>query len=72
MNHRKGCPLLLLIIGLLFTSLPCQAGETEQQLLQQGNEAYSRGDYPRAISHYQQLTATAGFSASVITVIPRV
>jgi hypothetical protein len=66
MNHRKGCPLLLLIICLLLTSLPCRAGETEQQLLQLGNEAYSRGDYPGAISHYQQLTATAGFSASVL------
>ncbi len=66
MNHRKWCPFLLLIIGLLHSSLSCRAGEMEDRLLQQGNEAYSRGEYSQAISHYRQLTATAGFSASVL------
>jgi tetratricopeptide (TPR) repeat protein len=66
MTSRKWCPLAVLLLCLLLPSLPCRAGEAEQQLLQQGNEAYSRGDYPQAIGHYQQLIATAGFSAPVL------
>ncbi len=66
MNHRQWWPLLVLVVGLLLSSLPGRAGGTEEQLLQQGNEAYSRGDYPQAIGHYRQLTASAGFSAPVL------
>jgi tetratricopeptide (TPR) repeat protein len=58
---------MALVIGLvLLSGAPCHAGGAEEQLLQQGNEAYSRGDYDQAIADFQQLTATAGFSPSVL------
>lgn len=66
MTSRQWFPLAVLLLCLLLPGLPCRAGDGERQLLQQGNEAYSRGEYPRAIEYYQQLTATAGFSASVL------
>ncbi|MDK9705462.1 MAG: tetratricopeptide repeat protein [Desulforhopalus sp.] len=43
----------------------CAAGN-EETLFQQGNEAYSRGDYAQAIARYEELTASAGLSPAVL------
>ena len=59
--------ILLISLGILcfHPAISC-AGTTEDNLLQQGNEAYSRGEYDQAIVYYQELTASAGLSASVL------
>lgn len=41
-------------------------GQSENQLFQQANEAYSRQEYDQAITHYEQLTQDTGFSAAVL------
>jgi len=51
---------------LLCRSALSQAGAGEEQLFQQGNEAYSRGDYQQAIARYEELTAAVGFSSGVL------
>lgn len=60
--------LLHLFIVSIFCITPVIsfAGESENQLLQQGNEAYSRKAYDQAIARYEELTDRAGFSASVL------
>jgi hypothetical protein len=55
------------MLSLLFCrSAPSQAGASEEQLFQQGNEAYSHGDYQQAIVRYEELTTAAGFSSAVL------
>jgi tetratricopeptide (TPR) repeat protein len=67
MNGWKVCHILLFIIYLLlYQSAVCQAGGNEETLFQQGNEAYSRGDYEQAIAHYEELSAAAGLSPGVL------
>ena len=56
-------PILLAILLLSATAV---LGTVEDSLFQEGNEAYSRGDYAQAISKYQQITETAGYSPSVL------
>jgi len=53
---------------LAVLSLPAisTAQTTEDTLLQRGNEAYSRGNYEKAIEDYKQLTDQSGFSAPVL------
>jgi tetratricopeptide (TPR) repeat protein len=57
-------PVIFGIIGLL-PVMPV-AGESPDLLLQQANEAYSRGEYDQAIARYEQLTESAGYSAAVL------
>jgi tetratricopeptide (TPR) repeat protein len=67
MNGQRLCGILLIVVGLLlWQSIPGRAGGNEEQLFQQGNEAYSRGDYEQAISHYEELISSAGFSPAVL------
>ncbi len=67
MNGLKFCHMFLFAISLLLcqSSIGRAAGN-EEQLFQQGNEAYSRGDYEQAIARYEELTATTGFSPAVL------
>lgn len=67
MNHtgfRFSFSILLAILLLSATAI--LAGTVEDSLFQEGNEAYSRGDYAQAISKYEQITETAGYSPSVL------
>lgn len=57
-------PMRLLLI--LFLSTTVFAGTAEDSLFQEGNEAYSRGDYTEAILKYEQITETAGYAPSVL------
>ncbi len=58
--------LAILLANLLLSATAVLAGTVENGLFQQANEAYSRGDYAQAISKYEQITATAGYSPSVL------
>ncbi|MGW8193347.1 MAG: tetratricopeptide repeat protein [Desulforhopalus sp.] len=42
------------------------AATSKEQLFQQGNEAYSRGDYTAAIDDYEQITRLSGYSPGVL------
>jgi hypothetical protein len=67
MNCRKICCILLILIGcLLRQSSFSQASGNEEHLFQQGNEAYSHGDYGQAIAHFEELVAVAGLSPAVL------
>lgn len=61
-----------LVIALVFCLLALlrwpviAAGETGDTLMQQGNAAYSRGDYDQAIASYTKLIDQAGLSAPVL------
>ncbi|MGB3224512.1 MAG: tetratricopeptide repeat protein [Desulforhopalus sp.] len=55
---------LLLILFLSTTAV--FAGTAEDSIFQEGNEAYSRGDYAEAILKYEQITETAGYASSVL------
>ncbi len=57
--------MLAVMLLAIAAALPALAGTTENSLFQQGNEAYSRGDYSQAISKYQQITETMGYSPAV-------
>jgi hypothetical protein len=63
-SFRLIFPILLTI--LLLSATAVLAGKVEDNLFQEANEAYSRGDYAQAISKYQQITDTAGYSPSVL------
>ncbi|MFH0782715.1 MAG: tetratricopeptide repeat protein [Pseudomonadota bacterium] len=61
------CTILLIILSLLLCkSTPGRAGAGEDLLFQQGNEAYSRGDYQQAIARYEELVSSAGLSPAVL------
>lgn len=66
--NRTGLPLLVtsLLLVLVLSVAAAGAETMPDQLFQQANEAYSRGDYPKAIDKYRQLTAVAGYSPSVL------
>ncbi len=67
MNGRNFCSILLMITSLLlWQSLEIRASTSEEQLFQQGNEAYSRGDHEQAIARYEELVAAAGLSPAVL------
>ncbi len=57
----------LLVTSLLLCQAPSgQATTNEELLFQQGNEAFSRGDYDQAIARYEELITAAGFSPAVL------
>ena len=60
--------ILPILLGvLLWQTFSAWATEKDEaQLFQQGNEAYSRGDYQQAIAFYEELTALSGYSMSVL------
>ncbi|MGB3210657.1 MAG: tetratricopeptide repeat protein [Desulforhopalus sp.] len=58
--------LPILLVGLLLSATAGNADTAVEKLFREGNEAYSRGDYAQAISKYEQITATAGYSPSVL------
>ncbi|MFW2368748.1 MAG: tetratricopeptide repeat protein [Desulforhopalus sp.] len=46
-----------------------EAGTTDsgiEELFQQGNEAYSRGDYASAVASYEKITGISGYSPGVL------
>lgn len=56
-----------LFIATLFSSVViCFAKNNVGELFNQGNEAYSRGDYDEAISSFSAIIETAGYSPSVL------
>jgi hypothetical protein len=55
-------PLLL----VLFSATALFGATAEENLFQEANAAYSRGDYAQAIEKYRQITTTSGFSPSVL------
>lgn len=57
---------MLLLLAILFSATVILAGTAEDNLFQEGNEAYSRGDYAEAILKYEQITETAGYAPSVL------
>lgn len=57
---------VLCLLAFLWLPAISAAGAAEDTLLQQGNEAYSRGNYEEAIAGYEQLIDQAGFSAPVL------
>jgi tetratricopeptide (TPR) repeat protein len=57
-------PIISAIVILSATAI--FAGTFEDGLFQEGNEAYSRGDYAKAISKFEQITETAGYSPAVL------
>ncbi len=64
-NLHRILPILLGL--LLWQTFAAWAAEKDgAQLFQQGNEAYSRGDYQQAITLYEELTASSGYSPSVL------
>lgn len=67
-NIRVFVTILLnvLIIFLLLSATAVLAGTVENNLFQEANEAYSRGDYGQAIVKYEQITETAGYAPSVL------
>ncbi len=68
MTGNRLCTILLLLLLslLLWQVTPGRAGAGEEQLFQQGNEAYSRGDFDQAITRYQELLTSAGLSPTVL------
>ncbi len=59
-------PFSILLILLTLSASAAFAGPIENSLFQDANEAYSRGDYDQAISKYEQITTTSGYSPSVL------
>jgi len=69
MKYRGSCFLLLFLTMLTmlhWSAGTAAAGTVEEGLFQEGNEAYSRGDYAGAIDKYQQIITTAGYSPGVL------
>lgn len=60
------CYFSILLTILLLSATAVLAGKVEDNLFQEANEAYSRGDYDQAISKYLKITETAGYSTSVL------
>lgn len=63
-RFRYFLPVILCIAG--FLPMISVADESPDLLLQQANEAYSRGEYDQAIARYEQLSQSAGYSATVL------
>ncbi len=57
---------ILFFFSLLLPTLIQAAAADDAELFQQGNEAYSRGDYEQAISLFETITQSSGFSAQVL------
>lgn len=66
MNGRKLVHILLIVTSLLLWQNASSQASSKEQLFQQGNEAYSHGDYTQAIAQYEELTATFGLSPAVL------
>lgn len=67
MKRNLFCRILLIVLALVLWQNGTGYGVgNEEALFQQGNEAYSRGDYTQAIAHYEELTASAGLSPAVL------
>ena len=66
MNGREFVHILLIVTSLLLWQNVSSQASSKEQLFQQGNEAYSRGDYAQAITQYEELTATFGLSPAVL------
>lgn len=64
--NRTGLGCFFLILLLLSSAAAIPAGPLEDGLFREANEAYSRGDYDQAITKYQQITETAGYSPAVL------
>jgi len=58
--------LITLLAGLWTLYKPVLAATGKEELFQQGNEAYSRGDYAAAINDYEQITRLSGYSPGVL------
>jgi len=58
--------IVLLLCILLFQGSAAHGNTAIDVLFQQGNEAYSSGDYQTAISNYEQIIEDAGYSPAVL------
>lgn len=58
--------LTLLLVLFSFCLAATGHSENSKSLFNQGNEAYSSGDFPTAIEFYEQLTAASGYGAGVL------
>jgi tetratricopeptide (TPR) repeat protein len=58
-------PLLLLLLIIVFIPSVTVA-QSNQELFEQGNEAYSKRDFSGAVEIYEQLTATSGYGAGLL------
>ncbi len=61
------CRILISCLLFIFLSPVWTAGQNSQHLFEQGNEAYSRGDFSAATEFYNQLTETSGYSTGVLS-----
>lgn len=55
-----------IFIGLWISSASAAAQAGVEELFQQGNEAYSRGDYASAIASYEEVTRQSGYSPGIL------
>lgn len=65
-NRTAVIARVLCLLTALWLPAISAAGTAEDKLLQQGNEAYSRGKFEEAIASYEQLIDQAGFSAPAL------
>ncbi len=57
---------LLLLLFIIFHAPAVAVAQGNQELFEQGNETYSKGDFSGAAQMYEQLTTTSGYSAGVL------
>ncbi len=58
-------PLLLLLV-IIFITPTVAVAESHLDLFEQGNEAYSKGDFTSAVEMYEQLITTSGYGAGLL------
>ena len=59
--------MFIFLLALFLSSPVLTAAETTiEDIFQEANEAYSRGDYASAISSYEQITTLYGYSPEIL------
>lgn len=67
MNRAKLAILLMsLLASFCLSYKSAAASSSKEELFQQANEAYSRGDYAAAIDDYEQITRLSGYAHGVL------
>ncbi len=65
MKLSVSCPLLLLLV-IIFITPTVAVAESHLDLFEQGNEAYSKGNFTGAVEMYEQLITTSGYGAGLL------